>query len=52
MPRPHGRHCRRCYVRIPRRSRICPVCRALNPKLVDYVLAGALLATMVVWRLL
>lgn len=40
----HGRHCRRCRTRISRHVRLCPVCRALNLKPVDYVLVPLLLA--------
>lgn len=52
--RHYGRHCRRCRVRISRRTRRCPVCRALNLKPVDYLLIPALLAGVaaLAWRLL
>lgn len=44
MPTSRGRHCRRCHVRIPRRTRLCRLCGALNLKLPDYVLLALLLA--------
>ena len=52
MPTSRGRHCRRCLVRIPRGTRLCRLCGAINLKLVDYpvlavVLAGAAYAA---WR--
>lgn len=52
MPTSHGRHCRRCRVRIPRRLRLCRICGALNLKPVDYVIVALLLAVGVyaAWR--
>jgi hypothetical protein len=44
MPTSHGRHCRRCLVRIPRRTRLCRLCGALNLKLPDYFILALLLA--------
>jgi hypothetical protein len=41
MPTSHGRHCRRCRVRISRKMRLCPVCGAVNLKALDYVLLAA-----------
>lgn len=43
MPTSHGRYCRRCRVRIPRKIRLCRLCGALNLKFVDYVLLALLL---------
>lgn len=45
--RSHGRHCRRCLTRIPRRARLCPVCRAANLKAVDYVMLALLAAALI-----
>jgi hypothetical protein len=48
MPASRGRHCRRCRVRLSRRLRLCPVCRAVNLKPVDYAFVTLLLAGLVV----
>lgn len=50
----HGRHCRRCRVRLSRRLRLCPVCRAVNLKPLDYLFIPVLLAGLaaLAWRLL
>lgn len=52
MPTSHGRHCRRCLVRIPRKIRLCRLCGAVNLKLLDYVLLALLLAgsAYAAWR--
>ena len=44
MSASRGRHCRRCRTRISHRVRVCPVCRALNLKPLDYLLIVMLLA--------
>lgn len=51
MPASRGRHCRRCRTRISRHKRICPVCKAVNPKPVDYVLLLLLLAGLIILAL-
>jgi hypothetical protein len=52
MPTSHGRHCRRCRVRIPRKIRLCRICGALNFKFIDYVIFALLLAAglYAAWR--
>ena len=52
MPTPYGRHCRRCRTRIPRKVRLCPICKAVNLKPFDYVLFALLLAcaAALAWR--
>lgn len=44
MPASRARHCRRCRARISHRLRVCALCRAVNPKPVDYLLILMLLA--------
>lgn len=46
-PKRHGRHCRRCRIRISRGTRLCPVCRKLNLKPADYLLLTLLAAAAV-----
>lgn len=52
MPASHGRHCRRCHVRISRKLRLCRICGAVNLKAVDYVLlaAAATAAAVLAWH--
>lgn len=49
MPHSKGRHCRRCHIRIQRRKRLCPVCGALNLKVVDYALFAMVALAYLVW---
>lgn len=51
MPASRGRHCRRCRARISHRLRVCPLCRAVNLKPVDFVLLLLLLAGLIILAL-
>jgi hypothetical protein len=52
MPTSHGRYCYRCRNRISRKLRLCPICGAVNFKLIDYVFIALLTAAVVyaAWR--
>lgn len=51
MPASRGHHCRRCRARISHRMRVCPLCRAMNLKPVDYALIPLLLAGLIILAL-